>query len=293
MSVSKENKIAFGPAGNSNSFYAEGNKSTYQMPPWIAAKGLTAFEYSFGRGVNLRTETAEKIAEAAKEHGIAMSAHAPYYINFASENPESISNSFMYVLKSLEALKSLGGRRLVFHTGSASKSDRAEAFHRTKENLLLLAEKVKEAGYGDMLLCPETMGKDSQIGTAEEVAGLVALDGIFAPCIDFGHVNSLMRGGLKTKEDYRKVLDLFYRIAGKEKTDNMHIHFSKIQYGNSGEIRHLTLEDTKYGPPYEPLMELLFEYKMTPVVISESDGVMAEDAVTMKNYFDRLSAGKN
>ena len=39
----------------------------------------------------------------------------------------------------------------------------------------------------------------------------------------------------------------------------MHIHFSKIEYTESGERRHLTFEDKQYGPDPEPLMQLIAE----------------------------------
>ena len=53
--------IRFGPAGNSEAFYAEGNKHTYEAPKWLWEQGLNAFEYSFGRGVKLKEATASKI----------------------------------------------------------------------------------------------------------------------------------------------------------------------------------------------------------------------------------------
>ena len=48
--------ILFGPAGNSESFYAEGYQHTWEAAEWLKKKGLTAFEYPFGRGVTLKEE---------------------------------------------------------------------------------------------------------------------------------------------------------------------------------------------------------------------------------------------
>ena len=42
--------IRFGPAGNSDSFYAAGYKRTADAPAYLQAMGLDALEYSFGRG---------------------------------------------------------------------------------------------------------------------------------------------------------------------------------------------------------------------------------------------------
>ena len=46
-------KPKFGPAGNSDSFYQEGFSASVDMPKWLAARNLDAFEYSFGRGIRL------------------------------------------------------------------------------------------------------------------------------------------------------------------------------------------------------------------------------------------------
>ena len=91
------------------------------------------------------------------------------------------------------------------------------------------------------------------------------------------------RGGIQTKDDYRRIIDYTFQELGELKAKNIHIHFSKIQYGPSGEIRHLTFADTQYGPLYEPLAEIIDEYRMTPFIICESKEVMAEDALIMKN----------
>lgn len=128
------------------------------------------------------------------------------------------------------------------------------------------------------------MGKNkSGLETVEEVVEFCKIDPRFYPCYDFGHINSYTRGGIKGKEDYRRIIDYTFSELGEQKAKNIHIHFSKIQYGQSGEIRHLTLADTEYGPEYEPLAEIIDEYRMMPVIICESKEVMASDALIMKN----------
>ena len=76
--------IRFGPAGNSESFYAQGYKNSWQAPGWLKGMGLSAYEYSFGRGVRLKEETARAIGAEAARFGIQMSVHMPYFINFLS-----------------------------------------------------------------------------------------------------------------------------------------------------------------------------------------------------------------
>ncbi len=274
--------IRIGPSGNSDAFYASGRKHTYEEAAYLSALGLNAFEYSFGRGVSMTDATAQKIKDEFVKYGVAISVHAPYYTNFANPDPEMIAKSIGYIKQSLAACNKLGGERVVFHPAACGKATRAEAVARTKANLALLAEQCREIPF-PFKLCAETMGKNNQIGTVEEVVDFCLIDDMFYPCFDFGHINSYMHGGLKTKDDYRRILDYTVDKLGFEKASRMHVHFSKIQYGDKGEIRHLTFADDKYGPEYAPLAELFDEYGMSPYIVCESDGTMSDDALAMKN----------
>ncbi|MDE6201056.1 MAG: TIM barrel protein [Clostridiales bacterium] len=274
--------IRIGPSGNSDSFYASGRKHTYQEGEFLHALGLNAFEYSFGRGVSMSDETAEKIKTELGKYDIAISVHAPYYTNFANPDPEMIAKSIGYIIQSINACHKLGGERVVFHPAACGKATRAEAVAATARNFALLADKCSEIAF-PFKLCAETMGKLNQIGTVEEIVDFCLIDDMFYPCFDFGHINSYMRGGLKTKDDYRRILDYTIDKLGFEKASQMHVHFSKIMYGDKGEIKHLTFEDTKYGPEYAPLAELFDEYKMSPYIVCESNGTMSDDALIMKN----------
>ncbi|MBR2967238.1 MAG: TIM barrel protein [Clostridia bacterium] len=271
--------LRIGPSGNSLSFYNEGNKHTYQAAAWLNARGLNAFEYSFGRGVSMSDGTAEKIKQEFEKYDIEISAHAPYYTNFANPSDEMIEKSIMYITQSIQAVKKMGGSRVVFHPASCGKATREEAVARAKRNIAIMMDRLE----GDFVLAAETMGKLAQIGTAEEIIDFCTIDERLVPCFDFGHINSYTKGGLKTKDDYRRIIDLSINKLGIEQTKNMHVHFSKIMYGASGEIKHLTFEDQKYGPEYLPLAEIIDEYGLTPFVVCESDGTMAEDAIIMKN----------
>lgn len=275
--------LRIGPSGNSVGFYAAGRKHSYQAPEWLSEIGLTAYEYSFGRGVQLSDESAERIRTEILKYDIALSVHAPYYTNFSNPDPEMIEKSIGYIKQSLIAMKKMGGNRVVFHPASCGKLPRVDAVAAAIENIKLLMRRLdNELTFSDYVLCPETMGKLAQIGTVEETIEFCRLHDRLYPCYDFGHINSYTRGGLKTKDDYKRIIDLTFNELGAEKARNIHIHFSKIQYGASGEVRHLTLADKQYGPEYEPLAEIIDEYGLTPVIICESKEVMAEDALIMK-----------
>ena len=282
--------IKFGPSGNSESFYAMGYKHTEQPAKYVKDFGLDCFEYSFGRGVNMSEGKAVSIGDAFREEGIEISVHAPYFINFANPSDESAIKSYGYVLDSAKFLKLFGGKRLVFHPAAQGKATRGDAVALTAERLKVLRDYIYMNGYEDLYFCPEVMGKLAQIGTLEEVVQLCKIDPVFVPCVDFGHLNAREQGSLKTYGDYKTRLEYMIDELGYERVKNFHVHFSKIMYGGKGEIKHLTFEDTVYGPEFGPLAEALFELKLEPYIVSESDGTQAEDAKAMKQMYLAVSA---
>lgn len=277
------NKIRFGPAGNSEVFYDSGHKHTYEAPKWLYGLGLNAFEYSFGRGAKLKEETGAKIREEAERYGVQMSVHAPYYINLAND---AFEKNLAYFLESSTAGSYMGIGRVVFHPGSPGKLARGFAFSNIKKNLENIIVEMKREGFSHLKYCAETMGKVNQIGTLEEIIELCSLDDMVYPVIDFGHLNARTQGGIKTKADYAAILDALKNGVGEEKYQNFHVHFSQIEYTAMGEKVHLTLEDTTYGPFFEPLAELLAERALTPVIICESKNTQALDALKLKQMYE-------
>ncbi|MBE5735806.1 MAG: endonuclease IV [Clostridiales bacterium] len=280
--------LKFGPAGNCITFYESGYKHTYEAPKWLSEQGLDAYEYSFGKGIKLTDDTARKIAEEMKKYNIEVSIHAPYYINFATPTDEMAEKSYGYVLDSLKKLRILGGNRLVVHPASQGKMTREEAVSLAKERLTILKDKIIEAGFGDMYICLETMGKSAQIGTYEEILDFCTIYDKYIPTFDFGHINALTQGTLKGYDDYKKIIERSIDVIGLERTRLAHIHFSKIEYSAKGEVKHLTLEDTVYGPEFEPLAQVAKEYGLCGVVISESKEYMARDAKILKDIYQSI-----
>lgn len=282
-------EIKFGPAGNAQSFADAGFKATVDAPRWLHDMGLNAYEYQCGRGVNIGEATARKIAAQAAAHDIAMSLHAPYYINLSNRDEERVQKNIGYVLASCQAATWLGADRIVVHTGGVGKQSRTKAFENTKENVRDVLDAVEQAGFSTTI-CLETMGKQSVIGSAEEIFELVALDDRLLPCIDFGHLNARTCGKCSTEEEFAYVLDLMENTIGTARARVFHSHFSHIEYGPKGEVRHLTFADEQYGPDFAPLAKLITQRGWTPRFICESAGTQAEDA---KQMMETYLAAKN
>lgn len=281
--------IRFGPAGNSESFYDEGYTSSLQVPEYLVEKGLTAYEYQSGRGVRIGEESATSLGKAAAEKGIEVSMHAPYYISLSGVKESTRLGSLNYILQTAQAVDWMGGTRIIVHSGSATQITREEALELATDTLTKAQKHLDDNGYHHIHICPETMGKLGQLGTLEEVISLCKIDERMIPCIDFGHLNARTAGSIATKEDYARILDYVKNELGTQRYKNFHSHFSKIEYTEQGgEVRHLTFEDTEYGPEFQPLAELCYERNLTPVFICESAGLQAEDAMQMRDMYQAL-----
>lgn len=278
-------RIRFGTAGESDSFSARGYKTSLDIPAYTAEMGLDAFEYQCGRGVRLGLEKAAKMGRMAQERDILFSVHAPYYISMSSLDEEKRLNSIQYLLQSCAVCRALGGRRVIFHSGSCGKQSREAALEKALDTMRRAVEAVDEAGFGDMTLCPETMGKIGQLGTLDEVLELCRVDGRITPCIDFGHLNARTLGGIRGKADYAAILDRMGEALGDGRARQFHVHFSRIEFSAGGEKRHWTFAETQFGPEPQPLMELLAERGLAPVIICESAGTQAEDALAMRAMY--------
>lgn len=280
--------IKFGPSGNDEEFIAEKHKSTVEAAQWCKNMGLDWYEYSFGRGITLGEGKALEIGEAFKKAEVGLSVHAPYFINFANEDELKAENSYGYVISSAKMMRLMQGNRIIFHPAAQGKATRERAVSLTEDRLKRLCDHIYADSLEDMLFCPETMGKLGQIGTIEEITRFCKIDKVFVPTIDFGHVNAREQGSLKTVGDYKSRLEYMIGELGEDKMKHFHVHFSKIQYSAKGEIRHLTFTDTEYGPEFEPLAVALKELKLEPVVVCESAGTQARDALIMKNIYNSI-----
>lgn len=275
-------KALFGPAGNSESFYASGYKSTKQAPLWLSKIGLDAYEYQCGNGVTGSDSNFIEVGKAAAEHGIVLSLHAPYFISLSGVDPEKRLKSIDYISKSVHAATLMGADRIVIHTGSASKITREEALYLASDTITRALEKIDTS----VLFGLETMGKINQLGTLDEVIELCKISPRLIPVVDFGHLNARDLGNVFVSEDdYKRVFDKIGNALSDNVARNLHCHFSKIEYTGGGEKKHLTFSDTIYGPEFEPLANVLAKEKLTPRIICESAGTMTEDALSMKKMY--------
>jgi len=232
-------------------------------------------------GISMSQDTARAIGEAASSADVSLSVHAPYYINLANPDAALAEKSKGYILDSARLLQSMGGQRLVVHVGSPKGSDREAA-------IALCAKRLVEAGLADIRLCLETMGRPSVLGTMEEILRLVSIDDSFLPCVDFAHLHAINGGALNSNVDFAVVLDRLEAALGQDRARQAHMHFSRIEFGGKGEIRHRTFADAGFGPDFSLLAPLLVSRGYEGTLICESRGTMAEDAAQMLRMADTV-----
>ena len=275
-------KALFGPGGNSEAFHHAGYNSTLFAPSWIENIGLDAYEYEAGNGLSASPVMLKSIGDEAKKHNVKMSYHTPYFISLSGIVTETRLKSIGYIRESLDAAKLLGAKTIVVHCGSCAKISRDEAMRLAADTLIRTLNEVDTYG---VKIGIETMGKKNQLGTLEEVLELCRIDSALVPVVDFGHLNARDCGIFESSYDFLRVFERIERALGREVAENLHCHFSKIEWTDKGEKRHLTFDDNVFGPDYEPFVDAIIKGGYSPTVICESAGTQSDDALAMKKYF--------
>jgi len=276
--------LRFGPAGIPVS---TPRKSTVDGIKRVKELGLDAMELEFVRGVRMSEARAREVRELAKNLGIVLTAHAPYYINLCSDDESKVRASIERILQSARIGFLAGAWSIVFHPGYYGRLQHVEAYRRVRKALEEIVATVKSESI-DVWIRPEVMGGVSEFGDLEEVVKLSAEIGPpVLPCMDFAHLHARHRGRYNSYEEFASVLEVLEKELGKEVLKNMHIHVSGIEYGEKGEVKHLNLDQSDFN--YVDLLKVFRDFGVEGVVISESPN-LEEDALKMKSVWQELSS---
>lgn len=265
----------FGTAGIPTSSQQQTTESGIEE---IRKLGLDCMEVQFVQGVRMSIEDANKIGKLAKELNVELSCHAPYFINFASDEIRKRRNSIKFVVDTARVGNFLKAKFIVFHAGFYSK--REETYSLIKKGILQCQEIIAKNNW-NVKLSPETMGNQSKFGTVDEVLNLCKEIGCF-PTFDFAHIHARTFGSLNKEEKFSKLLDKIENELGKEILKELHIHFTGVEYNKGNERRHLTLEEGDLK--FEYLAKEIIRRGLSPTIISESPNLEI-DALKMKKIF--------
>jgi deoxyribonuclease-4 len=273
----------FGPAGVPKMFWLMGAKIV-DVPKLLRTEELDAFEYAavrWGQVPQIKREDAQALREEAKRNDVLLSLHGSYFINLLGK-PEVAEASKRRLIACAQAADWMGAYVVVFHAGFYGQNGKVEALRKCVAAVKETSAMMKSMGIDNVKLGPETMGRHSQFGSLEEVLAVCQQVEGTQLVIDWSHLHARTGGGLRTAEDFRKVILAAEEKLGTEAVRNMHCHFSKIEFTyKSGERRHHILDEPGFGPEFNKLAEVISEFKLRPVMICET-AVQDVDAAKMK-----------
>ena len=259
------------------------------MPRYLHEKGLDAFEYQavrWGQKPKISKKDAKKLRERADYYDVWLSMHCSYYINLADKKKVGVSIDRLMVC--LQAASWIGAHTVVFHPGFYKRRTPEQALKTCIDALREVEERMDALGIRDVYLGPETTGRSSQLGSLEEVLRICEEIKSARPVVDWAHLHA--RDGsasITGKESYMRVLETIEERLGTDVIENLHIHFSKIEFTNKGERKHHTLSEENYGPEFRPLAEIIVEMDLKPVIICESP-ILDVDAVKMRDILREI-----
>ena len=266
--------IYLGPAGIPISCK---KRSTLACLEYLSKIGLNAMEVEFVRGVKMSEKLAEEIGRVAKRFGIKLSVHAPYFINLCSEDEEKVKASKRRILEALDRAQRMGAECVVVHAGYYGRMEKDEAM----EKIMVELTDIIERGGEEPKLAIETMAKQTQFGSLEEVLELCKrMKKRVVPLVDFMHI--FVRNGGKI--DYGQVLDKLEKMG----FEHIHSHFSNSKYNiNTKRFMDVHVPMNKH-PPFEPLAEEIVKRGTNITIISESP-VLEKDSLKMREIIKKVS----
>lgn len=271
-------ELLFGTAGTPIS--SNGNDSLSGIKR-IKELGLGCMELEFVRGVKMGKETALKVGELARKLDVRLSVHAPYYINLNGD-PETRSKSRERILNSARIGHICNAKSVVIHAGFIRNDPRQAVYEKIKNELKGIREQMEKEGI-NIVLRIETMGRNSQFGSLEEVLSITEVEGIL-PCIDFSHLHAI-KGKNNSKEEFADILNCIENKLGREGLNNLHIHASGIEYSEKGEKNHLELEESDFR--FRELIRVFYNFDIKGMVICESPNLEV-DALKLKNEYESI-----
>jgi deoxyribonuclease-4 len=250
----------------------------------LAELELYAFELGWVQSVRVTEATCGEICKTAGEQGVAISVHAPYFINL-NANDEEWPKSRKRLMDAAHFGKLAGATDIIFHPGSYFGHQPSEVLPVVISRLEGCIQELRQAS-NDVVLRPETMGKSAMLGSLEDTLEMSRLVPGVEPCIDFAHLHARKGdGSLNSYDEWRHILDLYAKELGAESLRRLHIHLSGIEYGPKGEKNHLKLEESDLK--LDDLLRALHDSGCSGRILCESPA-MEEDALLIKRAWEKV-----
>jgi bifunctional non-homologous end joining protein LigD len=221
--------LRFGPAGIDPKDL-EGTIKKY------SAAGYTACEVQFVREFTLKEAECKTLGAIARDAGIALSVHAPYFAALTTKEWDRAKQHSAALHHACKLADAMGATVVVCHPGTAEGSEPDEIHERVDRALEFLAPRIGEL---PVKLGLETPGRRSQFGALGDIALIVRRHPFTTPVVDFAHIHAVSNGSMKTPEAFSALFDYIVREFSSEHLGPLHCHFTDNQFGAAGEVRHV------------------------------------------------------
>lgn len=250
--------------------------------------GLTTLELGWVQSVRVSEKTCAAIKANAVEQDVAVSVHAPYFINLNARDDEW-PKSRKRLMDAAHYGNLAGATDIIFHPGSYFERPPEDVLKVAIPRLKACLAELRKA-HNPVTIRPETMGKSAMLGSLEDTLAMTnAIEGV-APCLDFAHLHARPGDGtMNTYDEWSALLKAYGKALGKRALKHLHIHLSGIEYGPKGEKNHLKLSEADLD--LKALMKALYDHGCAGRILCESP-IMEEDSLNMKKAWMKISGEK-
>lgn len=249
-----------------------------------SALGLQAMELEWVQRVPNNPQQVAAVGKKAKELGIALSVHAPYFINLNSRDPIKLLASKKRVLDALQMAEIAGATSVCVHAAFYLQMESTDVYDYIATAVADIMTH-KEALFPATNLAFETMGKHTQFGTLDEVLRLSAEFNLY-PTVDFAHLHARANGAINTPNEWNAILDQYAAALGLDSLATMHLHYSGIEYSAKGERRHLPFPESDAN--WEQFLVVLKQRNVGGTLVIESP-LLEQEALLIKHAYEKIS----
>lgn len=243
---------------------------------------LDALELGWVRSVRVSQETCQAIKASALTAQMALSVHAPYFINLNADESEW-PRARQRLMDAAFYGSLAGATDIVFHPGSYFGRSPRTALNIAIPRLQACAHELQEQGI-NVILRPETMGKSAMLGSLLDTLILSQETPHVLPCLDFAHLHARPGdGSMNTTAEWLDVLDQYQEFLGAASLKNLHIHLSGIDYTKKGEKKHLAFHESDMD--VQALFAALIKKGCAGRILCESP-LMEEDALFLRELWN-------
>ncbi len=246
--------------------------------------GLDALELGWVQAVRVTEETCAAIRAAGEAQGVALSVHAPYFINLNADR-EEWPKSRKRLMDAAKYGHLAGATDIVFHPGSYFGRDPRQVMKAALPRLEKCVLELRKAG-NPVTLRPETMGKSAMLGSFEDTLEMSRQIAGVQPCLDFAHLHARPGDGtMNSADEWSRLLETYAEAMGAGALTKLHIHLSGIEYGPKGEKNHLPLDEADLK--WKDLFKALKKFGCGGRILCESP-VMEEDALVLMRGWEKV-----